>query len=442
MSSKGNGSSVQLPPTAGVSTADTAEEDVQRYASQEPLRSAVSSGRVASLFNCWHGASPSQAASQIDMAVIWVHKAAKGSNQWSDEGTQRQIAHYRVRKKMKPLTMLIKTIYLGLAFFEVPSWCLNHNVSTCLEHRDSWGIPELPFQDGEAGIDQARWMDFFTSYAAAAGKIGSHRDAQFVKQQAQQSFEALDSDGSGMITGEEFKLVVHVLSDPQVYIPLRPIPEVGSTAWGKRMRRLFTDGVPAWGNHRIPWWVLIDLVVLVEISLAFVQTCLFIAPAGAEFNDQPLQAGSIWFRLLSCTTVIFLFDPGQGCFLLFLVFYVFATIGVQIFGGQIYKGNPKLNGSAFAQGAVPGGETRFCLMVVNNWFVVADGFLRVTNNAAAIFFVPRCEAWGQPPGAALMLFMKELLVLQPMACYSHQCQPEIHKATSRWISKARVAWDS
>lgn len=39
MSSKGNGSSVQLPPTAGVSTADTAvsavEEDLQHYASQD-----------------------------------------------------------------------------------------------------------------------------------------------------------------------------------------------------------------------------------------------------------------------------------------------------------------------------------------------------------------------------------------------------------------------
>ena len=31
---------------------------------------------------------------------------------------------------------------------------------------------------------------------------------------------------------------------------------------------------------------------------------------------------------------------------------------------------------------------RFCLMVVNNWFVVADGFLRVTNKSASIFFAP------------------------------------------------------
>ena len=31
-------------------------------------------------------------------------------------------------------------------------------------------------------------------------------------------------------------------------------------------------------------------------------------------------------------------------------------------------------------------KLRFCLMVVNNWFVVADGFLKVTNKSASIFF--------------------------------------------------------
>ena len=47
------------------------------------------------------------------MAVIWVSKASKGSTQWTDQATQRQLSHYRFRKKMKPLTVLIETIYLG-----------------------------------------------------------------------------------------------------------------------------------------------------------------------------------------------------------------------------------------------------------------------------------------------------------------------------------------
>jgi hypothetical protein len=38
-------------------------------------------------------------------------------------------------------------------------------------------------------------------------------------------------------------------------------------------------------------------------------------------------------------------------------------------------------------------------MVVNNWFVVADGFLRVTNKSASIFFAPWLSdafSWGIP----------------------------------------------
>lgn len=706
MTEKGH-ASLQLPPTAASTTID---DDVQRHASQEPLRASIPS--IPRSATWWTGGSAS--ASHIDMAVIWVSKASKGSTQWTDQATQRQLSHYRFRKKMKPLTVLIKTIYLGLAFFEIPSWCLNRSRNYCLERQGmySWGIPELPFQASNAidifcliylaqnfchrhfslgnasrrrcwhvlrillvllalvdcgvaifntvgivpgsfrvcrvcrplilmcatkflrrtlnrlwlafldfwtvlaslalcviffvwlglvifarskegqdhfvdwstslaslwilfttanfpdvmidgynklrvsfffffvylvislyllnnillaavydaykaqlrvqlqtfyrkkahsierafrllatssgeqlatrharfqdregellGIDFQKWMAFFSAYSAATtGDLRSLRDQQFVQQQAVRTFEALDTDGSGMITKEEFKLVVHVLSDPQVYIPLRPIPEVGSTGWGRHLRKIFKEGLPICGR-RLPWWVLIDLVVLLEIALAFVQTCVFVSPGShGEFNDQPLLPGSVWFRLLTCTTVIFFLDTSlhiltfglerywnrgrvrhcfdvlsisalcameivvccfasppdyllrallalhisrglclahhipplrylvalvahlvpvyhQLGFLLFLVYYIFATIGVQIFGGQIYEGNVKLEGSGFAEAAYwslnfndfPSGlVTLFCLMVVNNWFVVADGFLRVTNKSASIFFV-------------------------------------------------------
>ena len=47
-------------------------------------------------------------------------------------------------------------------------------------------------------------MAFFTAYCAATtGDLRSLRDQQFVQQQAVQTFEALDTDGSGMITKEE-----------------------------------------------------------------------------------------------------------------------------------------------------------------------------------------------------------------------------------------------
>jgi len=708
-----NNGSLQLPaaPTASTmsTTVATADDiDVHRHESQEPLRSE---------------ASPE--ASAIDVAVIWVSKAGKGSTQWTDTASLRQLKHYKFRKQLKPLTVLIKYLFLALAFFEVPSWCLNpsRDQGSCLTREGlySWNIPLLPFQvsnaldifcllylaqtfwhrhrslkhaaktrcwhilrsvlvvlalvdcsvaifntggivpgsfrvcrvcrplifmcttkflrrtlnrlflaflhfwtvlaslalcviffvwlgivifarskegsdyfdewsnalaslwilfttanfpdvmidaynvsrmsfffffsylvislyllnnillatvydaykgqlrlqlhtfyrkkahsldrafhllttrtataDGdvaagmaregthrarfrevEASIDLQKWMEFFTAYCHAAngGCVRSQRDQSFIEQRGRQTFQALDSDSSGMISKDEFKLVVHVLSDPEVYIPLRPIPEAGSTSWGRRLRYFFKEGIGMpFLRSRVPWWVLVDLVVLLEMAFAFVQTCIFVSPMGGKFDDAPLMPGSVWFRLLACTTAIFFFDTSLHivtfgferywnrrrlrhrfdvlsisalcgveiaacCFqsppdyllrtllalhisrgvcltehiqplrylaalvahlvpvyhqlglLLFLVYYVFATIGVQLFGGQIYDGHPALKGSGFAEGEYwslnfndfPSGlVTLFCLMVVNNWFVVADGFLKVTNKSASIFFV-------------------------------------------------------
>jgi len=75
------------------------------------------------------------------------------------------------------------------------------------------------------------------------------------------------------------KMFLHrskVLSDPEVYIPLRPIPEAGSTSWGRRLRYFFKEGIGMpFLRSRVPWWVLVDLVVLLEMAFAFVQTCAF-----------------------------------------------------------------------------------------------------------------------------------------------------------------------
>eukprot|EP00743_Colponemidia_sp_Colp-15_P005824 GILK01006259.1.p1 GENE.GILK01006259.1~~GILK01006259.1.p1 ORF type:complete len:793 (+),score=91.09 GILK01006259.1:78-2456(+) len=77
-------------------------------------------------------------------------------------------------------------------------------------------------------------------------------------------------------------------------------------------------------------------------------------------------------------------------------YYLFAAIGMTIFGGLIYKSNPDLNGTTFASsGFYPNNFNDFPssmvllfdLMVVNNWFVHMDGFVAVSNVYARIFFM-------------------------------------------------------
>jgi len=65
-----------------------------------------------------------QPADPHEVAVVWVRKAKKGSVQWVDECSKSQFMYYRLFKKMKPLTRVIKMVFLCLAFFETPSWCL------------------------------------------------------------------------------------------------------------------------------------------------------------------------------------------------------------------------------------------------------------------------------------------------------------------------------
>lgn len=86
--------------------------------------------------------------------------------------------------------------------------------------------------------------------------------------------------------------------------------------------------------------------------------------------------------------------------LLLLVFYIFVVIGQWSFGGLIYASNPALAGTQFAEYAfwslnfndvISGFVTLFVLMVVNNWYILADGYMKAAGPSwsylAASYFV-------------------------------------------------------
>ncbi|XP_035670016.1 two pore calcium channel protein 1-like [Branchiostoma floridae] len=96
---------------------------------------------------------------------------------------------------------------------------------------------------------------------------------------------------------------------------------------------------------------------------------------------------------------------------LFVFFYVFAIIGMEVFSDKITPepvlanrsqnqpilcGNPKLNGTQFAMNRYCNNNFNdilhsfvvlFELMVVNQWHVLAEGFVAVTHQAARIYFI-------------------------------------------------------
>lgn len=82
---------------------------------------------------------------------------------------------------------------------------------------------------------------------------------------------------------------------------------------------------------------------------------------------------------------------------LLVVYFEFAQIGMALWKGRIYRGNPALDGSSYQGGnfyAVSNfnsfGESvllLFELMIQNNWHVMADAYERVSNWSAWIYFI-------------------------------------------------------
>jgi two pore calcium channel protein len=79
------------------------------------------------------------------------------------------------------------------------------------------------------------------------------------------------------------------------------------------------------------------------------------------------------------------------------IFMVFAQVGVALFGGDIYKGNPKLAGLAFETSDYfkssnfndfgSGLVTLFELLMINNWQVIVEAYVATNGEVARVFFI-------------------------------------------------------
>lgn len=82
---------------------------------------------------------------------------------------------------------------------------------------------------------------------------------------------------------------------------------------------------------------------------------------------------------------------------LLVVYFEFSQIGMALWKGKIYRGNPLLDGSGYQSIGLydvsnfntfgNGLLTLFALMIQNNWHVIADAFERVSTWGAWIYFV-------------------------------------------------------
>ena len=73
--------------------------------------------------------------------------------------------------------VLIKYLFLALAFFEVPSWCLNpsRDQGSCLTREGlySWNIPLLPFQVSNAMLGKTSVCVFFFFFSSVSLEVAT-----------------------------------------------------------------------------------------------------------------------------------------------------------------------------------------------------------------------------------------------------------------------------
>lgn len=164
---------------------------------------------------------------------------------------------------------------------------------------------------------------------------------------------------------------------------------------GEMVTKLFAYGCRKFSAD--PWRRL-DLAVVVLVTVG---QCL----AYINGRDALVWRTAILTRLISNTMryrrllvlVSRLIKPFAINFVsLFVIFYSFAIVGMGLFAGKIHERVPELEGTGFALyeyynvrfDSFPRAlVVLFELMVLNNWHVIAEGFVVVTSRAHKAFFV-------------------------------------------------------
>jgi hypothetical protein len=286
-------------------------------------------------------------------------------------------------------------------------------------------------------------------------------------------FYGVDVEKSGGLDVNQFKKVLGIFFDRDIYIPTRRPPRVGSNSdVAFRLQNFFTSGTVIAGIN-VRWDKLMDCVILIGTFCTFLMSHKFvesattpnlmestnywflfcfsvfyfvglntkIASLGVElfWHKKPLQHRFDFFNVYALLIVELLYmslwntdgmaravillhmaralrlfvyiEPLQQLFIiirqliptfwqvlmiLMVVYYVFAVIGQWCFGGLIYTTNPALANTNFSEGLywsltfndiVSSMVTLFLLMLVNNWYMVADGYMLASGSIwCGIFF--------------------------------------------------------
>jgi len=323
-------------------------------------------------------------------------------------------------------------------------------------------------------ISVETWNKFFLEYCdpymggITVGNINDPEYNLFRGGVILKLFYGIDVEKMGGLDINEWKKVLGIFFDRDIYIPTRRPPRAGTT----QLEAFFTSGTDILAFN-VVWDKVMDAVITVGTFITFLLSHSF---AASPTTPNLMHSGIFWFLfsfsifyfvglntkmttlgferfwhkkvtqhrfdflnvyglmivellyigvwqtdgmaraviLLHMARALRLFvyiGPLQKLFviikqliptfwqvlmILLVVYYIFAVIGQWAFGGLIYTTNPALANTNFSQGlywsltfndVVSGMVTLFLVMLVNNWYMVADGYMLTSGSIwCGIFF--------------------------------------------------------
>ncbi|KAE9309797.1 hypothetical protein PF001_g10516 [Phytophthora fragariae] len=318
-------------------------------------------------------------AKRIELAALYVRDAIHGrflGEEYLVDGMNR-MQYKQLFHGLWYIRTANMCVLMALAFFETPSWCFF--LSSCGDYSEvlTWDLPVLP-QNISIAIELACLTFLALELSMKYKYMGSRVYfvdkwhilqivfvlADFVAvvtlliTPEDTSVENFQSDKNDPGTNASKPIVLAPLIRPFIMITMSHRLRAGFSSLLRALPR-FADG-------------LITLIFLIVLYAVLALSSMF----------------AIVVRLIPAFLTLY------G--MLGMLMYAYAAVGMQLFGGKLVVGDPRLAGITYGQANFYSNNfndfassltTLFELLIVNNWFVTMEGAVTVTSKWSRIYFV-------------------------------------------------------
>uniref|UniRef100_A0A6B2L028 EF-hand domain-containing protein n=1 Tax=Arcella intermedia TaxID=1963864 RepID=A0A6B2L028_9EUKA len=132
-------------------------------------------------------------------------------------------------------------------------------------------------------------------------------------------------------------------------------------------------------------------------------------------------------------------------YVVFMIDYLFCLIGIALYGGEMNMNNHKLNGTLFLASEYTvlnfndlfsGYVTLFTLRVVNNWYIIMEGYVSISHELSRVYFIGYWLI-----GAVIILSVVVSSILEKFLSELEHRENHSHRKVNRQLFPPERSWD-